>query len=258
MDEDITMSRPRSQPEGEIGPNNAGKMIVRSICYGFDLDNYPDLKTKVVDFVKARGTVADIQLPPKHQVRAESKLNPAEIKTLETMIEKFKALEFDEKEIKTKTAAQVGKQRDRVVELAYELLADIKIELQRQGIECIIEKEGSVITYNVSCRDPVDYKATLNWEYTDDHDLEAESDMVSEGGYVPPISGTASIFAGLTIHHHPSADATETFESDLKASEKKETFDLFQGLTIKVQDQDKVSDAEEQNVEHKTPRSRKG
>ena len=87
----------------------------------------------------------------------------------------------------------------------------------------------------------------------EDRDSVAADDMVSEGGYVPPVVGTntGGIFEGLTIHHHPSAVATETLETE----EKSKATDRFKGLTIKEHDKEAPEpESKQHNVEQKSPR----
>lgn len=42
------MSRPRFQPQVDIDPNNAGKMIIRGICYPLNLEPHFPVHTLAV------------------------------------------------------------------------------------------------------------------------------------------------------------------------------------------------------------------
>ncbi len=219
------MSKPRIQPEGEIGPNNAGKMIVRSICYAFNLDKYPDLKKEVEAFLEARGTASGVHLP-KTRYYGTEEITPEEVEFISKLIKEFKEFEFKPEEIPKKTVAELGKKQQEVVEKSYELLAEFFVGQEKKGNPVHIKEAAYIITGNVKDRDPVTYADTLNWDVVERFDEKKEMDEKEEekavGTYSPPsvsLSQTPfNLFEGMTF----ADEETKNPAPKVNASEEKD------------------------------------
>ncbi|VVC76618.1 hypothetical protein AQUSIP_19410 [Aquicella siphonis] len=174
---------PKIHPHDEIGPNDSGKMIIRGICFSALLDENPDLKAQIEDYLSARGTVGAIKLSNTDAVLAFS---ADEAGFIASLIDKFRALEFSSADLLTVTAEQTKKQRDEMVLLAQTELEQFRKTQAEKGQEVSFTGLANTIIENVDMRKPVSYVATLAWEDLDLPDLFAGMTLYDRSGYVPP------------------------------------------------------------------------
>lgn len=233
------------QPHGEIGPNNAGKMIIRGICFSSGIEKYPDLKRQIDDYLDARGTVGPIKLS---KTVSEVDFSAEEAEFISTLIEKLRKLEFAPEEIAAKNATHTRNQRDAMVKLVEDELEKFLEAQSKKDKEVCFTGVAYTIIENVKSRTAVSYADTRAWE--DSIELQEPS-------------GNVDLFAGMTIHDQSKGSYTPPpldpvhidpvvhDEIDEEDEEVDPTFGVgFQSMFFKQSDADKVQKAIENMVDN--------
>src|SRR5579885_2705847 len=226
------------QPQDEIGPNNAGKMIIRGICFSSAIEDYPELKAQVDDYMSARGTAGPIKLS---RTVSLVEFNPDEAAFLSSLIEKLRKLEFTPEQLPTVTALDTKKQSDAMVKLVEDEIAGFLEAQEKKGLRVCFTGVSDTIIENVKSRRAVSYAATQKWEDN-----------------IEVIEQTFDMFAGMTLHNqggntytpptiepmsHSSSEKRETIDGDDRPHRSDLSGVGFQSMFFKSDDADKTRKA---------------
>ena len=162
------------QPHEEIGPNNAGKMIIRGICFA-GIANHPGALASIQAYLSARGAVSGISLAEP----LTKGMSADEAQFVVNLIAKLKEREFAPEQLPKVTAKDTNKQRDEMIAIVEEELHKFVTAQKAKGKEVKITLPANTIMENVRSRNGVSYVHTLTWEDTGPR-------MAEVGAYVPP------------------------------------------------------------------------
>ncbi|WED43368.1 hypothetical protein [Legionella cardiaca] len=181
---------PKVQPEYQIGPNNAGKMILRG-CFMNVSRDWMDNNSKQIGGLLSRylnnrlGEATEITLNYGESIppgREEGPLK-VDINFMASVIFRLRALEKRDNELLRARPEDIADQVDEQVMVLQQEIANYVEKCTEAGVEPMFTGVPQVIIKNVLAREPVTHAKSMTWE---DRDM----------------------FAGMTINH----DADSSYE----------------------------------------------
>lgn len=181
----------RIQPEYEIGPNNAGKMILRG-CFMNVSREWMDNTSGQVGSLLGRyldnrqGEATAITLNYSDSVPAGREEGPlrVDIDFMASVVFRLRALEKRGQNLAQARSEDIADQVDEQVMVLQQAIGDYKEQCAEQGAEPMFTGVPAVIIKNVLGRTAVTHDHSMNWEVRGQ-----------------PV---VDIFAGMTIHQPDS------------------------------------------------------
>ncbi|STY29537.1 Uncharacterised protein [Legionella wadsworthii] len=190
---------PKIQPGGQIGPNNAGKMILRgcfmNVSQAWMEEKSGPIGAILLDYLNNRCNEATpIKLNYGEAIPPHREKGPflIDIEFTENVVAKLKNLELKGNELAQASPDEIYDQvTDQVMRINQEILK-YKFQCDREGISPMFVGIPDVIIENVKSRDPVTHAESLNWENIYESEEKEENLDLFEGmtlresSYEPP------------------------------------------------------------------------
>ncbi|KTD61714.1 hypothetical protein [Legionella spiritensis] len=189
----------RIQPEDEIGPNNAGKMILRGCFMNVSqswLENVSGqvggVLSRYLDNRHGEATAITLNYGESVPQGREEKLYKPDIDFMATVVARLRHLEKKGAELQQASKEDIRDQVDEQVMVLQDEIMKYENQCDKIGVKPMFTGLPNVIIENVLSRKEVAHDESMQWETRDDVEfdlfagLNVHDDNESEQGYQPP------------------------------------------------------------------------